>query len=77
MIDQLEECTGEEEEGCQLMYLRSLGNAGLLDTLPVLTRYAEKGTTPAVSIAALQALRRLPYDKISAQVSLTFINIAG
>ncbi|XP_064608332.1 microsomal triglyceride transfer protein large subunit-like [Liolophura sinensis] len=68
VIEQLAACTGEEEEGCQLMYLRSLGNAGLLDTLPILTKYAENGITPAVSIAALQALRRIPYDKISTQV---------
>ena len=63
----LKEC---EEESCTLRYLRSVGNAGLAEFLPELLNIAQNGKSSAISLAAVQALRRMDNGFLEDQVNL-------
>ena len=61
----LKEC---EDDSCTQRYLRSVGNAGLQEFLPELIEWAQTGKTAAISLAAIQALRRMSKGFLEDQV---------
>ena len=48
-----------EEEECKLLYIRSIGNAGLVKLLPLLLDQARNSKSSTVSLTAIQGLRRM------------------
>lgn len=58
---------GAKEEPEVVIYLLSLGNAMLPETIPTLLEHAEDGPT-AVTAAATSALQRFPAPHISSKV---------
>lgn len=68
----LKEC---EEESCTLRYLRSVGNAGLAEFLPELLNIAQNGKSAAISLAAVQALRRMDNGFLEDQAKTRLVKI--
>lgn len=57
-----------EEEECKLLYVRSMGNAGLAKFLPSLLNQALNSKSSTVSLTAIQGLRRMKISGFKDQV---------
>lgn len=57
-----------EEEECKLLYVRSMGNAGLAKFLPSLLNQALNSKSSTVSLTAIQGLRRMKISDFNDQV---------
>lgn len=57
-----------EEEECKLLYVRSMGNAGLAKFLPSLLNQALNSKSSTVSLTAIQGLRRMKISDFKDQV---------
>lgn len=68
----LKEC---EDVSCTIRYLRSVGNAGLAEFLPELLNIAQTAQSSAVSLAALQALRRMDNGFLEDQAKSRLVKI--
>lgn len=64
-----------DDDSCTLRHLRSVGNAGLAEFLPELLTIAQNNKNPAVSLAAVQALRRMDKDFLKDQVTMFVLGI--
>lgn len=58
-----------EEEECKLLYVRSMGNAGLAKFLPSLLNQALNSKSSTVSLTAIQGLRRMKISGFKDQVN--------
>ncbi|XP_048761534.2 microsomal triglyceride transfer protein large subunit-like [Ostrea edulis] len=56
------------EEGCILLYIRSVGNSGLPKFLPLLLDQAQNSQSSAVSLTAIQSLRRMQINDFRQEV---------
>ena len=63
-----EEIAKCSDEACKMMYLRSIGNSGIPSLLPTLLKVAEESKGAALSLTAVQSLRRYPEQLIYEQV---------
>lgn len=59
------------EEGCILLYIRSVGNSGLPKFLPLLLDQAQNSQSSAVSLTAIQSLRRMQINDFRQEVLFT------
>lgn len=66
LVKELRNCG---EQACKQMYLRALGNAGLVDTVAVILPYTESPKSPMLSATAINALRRIHRQYINDDVS--------
>ncbi|XP_022315844.2 microsomal triglyceride transfer protein large subunit-like [Crassostrea virginica] len=58
-----------EEEECKLLYIRSIGNAGLVKLLPLLLDQARNSKSSTVSLTAIQGLRRMQISDFRDEVN--------
>ncbi|GAB1608498.1 triglyceride transfer large subunit-like [Argonauta hians] len=63
-----------KDEACQLIYIRSMGNAGLKDFLPILEKAAQT-KQPDISCTAIYSLRRFTKDVIADKVVPAMLKI--
>lgn len=54
-----------QDDSCKMRYIRSMGNSGLYDFASELIEMAETSSSAAVSITAIQALRRFPTGSLT------------
>ena len=65
----LQHLEGCEEESCRPPHIRALSNAGLVESIPILLKYAEESKDNTVSEAAIKALQRMGHENIARPVS--------
>ncbi|KAK3091068.1 hypothetical protein FSP39_016889 [Pinctada imbricata] len=56
------------DEACKLMYLRSIGNSGLMSFIPLLVKAAGESQSATLALTAVQAFRRYPIQMIKDKV---------
>ncbi|XP_071131491.1 microsomal triglyceride transfer protein large subunit-like isoform X2 [Mytilus edulis] len=64
-----------DDDTCTLRHLRSVGNAGLAEFLPELLTIAQNNKNPAISLAAVQALRRMDKDFLKDQAKVRLVKM--
>ncbi|KAK6170044.1 hypothetical protein SNE40_018531 [Patella caerulea] len=71
----LNNITNCKDEGCELMFLRALGNAALPESMVLLLKYAEESKTTMMSFTAINSLRRLSQSYYTAEHRRSLIRI--